>query len=71
MKTKFDLTQLKDNSDRTTCTVSVYRTPSGKWTFQGTDQSAQNDDPKSTKRQKMDNGVSDINLYGGPEPPLR
>ncbi len=24
MKTKFDLTQLKDNSDRTTCTVSVY-----------------------------------------------
>ncbi len=23
MKTKFDLTQLKDNSDRTTCTVSV------------------------------------------------
>ena len=24
MKTKFDLTQLKDNSDRTTCTVSVF-----------------------------------------------
>ena len=26
MKTKFDLTQFEDNSDRTTCTVSVIRT---------------------------------------------